>query len=43
MLRDFGLPTFRKDIQREISQTKQAPPISFGLTGSTIEQCGASD
>jgi hypothetical protein len=27
MLRGFDLPAFRKDIQREIRQTKQVPPI----------------
>jgi hypothetical protein len=27
MLRGFDIPTFRKDLQREIRQTKQVPPI----------------
>jgi len=27
MLRGFDLPEFRKDLQREIRQTKQVPPI----------------
>jgi hypothetical protein len=41
MLRGFDIPAFKKDIQREIRQTKQAPSIEQFWSNWLHEMSGA--